>query len=289
MRYCTLSFLVLACIGCQHFSKPRQGYDYCYAAGRGLYIGRYGHEPVRVFVNGTDARLSPDGTCIAYTDAGAPDHQRRIGVLDLEAGKVTLLDTGCHNCYGPVWSPDGSYLAYNAFTGKDWSIKYIDRKGQHPVLLVGGANSPAGYYSPTWSADGSKIAAHDMNRLNVYDLGGNVLRSIVLREMDPSTGFSSASTFALTDKENKVVYWGSVKDGDDEGAAVFVYDWAIDRCSRISPKGFDCRRPVIEGDTIFCRGRHSNSGKENTYRMDIDGGHFKLAYREKVDISFAER
>src|SRR6185312_5495899 len=53
-----------------------------YATGRGLYVASYGQgDPQRVYINGTEAELSPDGSCIAYTDNGAPDHERRTGSI----------------------------------------------------------------------------------------------------------------------------------------------------------------------------------------------------------------
>jgi len=277
--------------GCRPSYK--RSYDYCYATAHGLYVGNYGHDPVRVYVNGTDACLSPDGTRIAYTDLGAADRVRRIGVFDLEAGKVTLMDTACHNCYGPVWSPDGEYLVYNAIIANEWGIKCVDKGNLHPVNIASAHDSLSGYFSPTWSADSRKIAVQNMTGVDIYDLDGKVLRSIPFEQFDTSIQFSSASSFFLTGKEDKIVFWGS--DGAaasvkaDAPAAVFVYDMATAKTNRISPKGYDCWRPLIKGDTVFCRGRHGNSLKENTYRMDLDGGHFKLAYKDKIDISFAGR
>ncbi|HWB92281.1 MAG TPA: hypothetical protein VG605_10525 [Puia sp.] len=290
MRYVYI-LAILAVCGCQPSYK--KSYDYCYANGHGLYVGNYGHEPVHVYVNGTDACLSPDGTRIAYTDLGAADRARRIGVFDLEAGKVTLMDTGCHNCYAPVWSPDGNYLVYNAMICTEWGVKCVDKDNLHPMDVAVAHDSSGSFFSPTWSADSRKIAVQNMSGVYIYDLDGKVLRSIPFGQFDTSIQFSSQSSFLLTGKEDKLVFWGS--DGSavaaraDAPAAVFVYDLATATTNRISPKGYDCWRPVMKGDTVFCRGRHGNSLKENTYRMDLDGGHFKLAYKDKVDVSFAQR
>ncbi|HLZ89712.1 MAG TPA: hypothetical protein VKQ52_20805 [Puia sp.] len=297
MKYLYSLGFVWLCAGCSLLSSKKKVFDYCYVNSKGLYAVAYGKEPTRVYVNGTDPQLSPDGRKIAYTDVGARDHQRRIGVFDLEAGKVTILDTSCQNCYGPVWSPDGNYIVYNAFTGKDWGIKYVDKDNQHPVVLATPADSLLVFSSPTWSADSRKIVVGASGRTGpqavyIYGLDGRVLQSISFEQLDTSLAFSSASTFVLNRGEDKLVYWASVsqesKDGESP-TAVFVHDLAAGRSVRISPKGYVCWQPVLKGDTVFCNGKHSGSGKENIYRMDLDGGHFALAYKNRADVSFASR
>jgi len=295
MKKVYVLLLALPGVGCTYFStQEKKGFDYCYTGGHGLYVANYGNgDPQHVYINGTDPVLSPDGTCIAYTDNGAPDHERRIAVLDLEAGKVAVLDTACHNCYGPVWSPDGEYLAYNAFQGSNWGIKYVDKGNLHPAVLAAPTDSLPGYFGPTWSADSRKIVVQNMSAVYIYDLDGKVLRSVPFSQMDTSVSFSSSSTFLLTDKEDKLVCWGEVDEQSDaeEGppGAVFVYDLGTGKTSRISPKGYDCWGPVVKGDTVFCNGHSRGKGKDNVYRVDLDGGHFKLAYKNRSAMSFAAR
>ena len=245
MKKLYLLLLALPGMGCRSFStREKRGFDYCYQGLHGWYVANYGPgDPQHVYINGDGPMLSPDGTCIAYTDNGAPDHQRRIAVLNLEAGKVMVLDTACHNCYGPVWSPDGEYLAYNAFTGKDWSIKYVDKDNLHPAVLAA-PDSVTGYFSPTWSSDSRKIVIQNMSAIYVYDLDGKVIRRLAVSQLDSSVSISSASTFLLNGEEDKLVFWGEVDEAVDNmeypPRAVFVYDLTTGKTSRISPKGYDC-------------------------------------------------
>ena len=111
-----------------------------------------------------------------------------------------------------------------------------------------------------------------------------MFETILFDQFDSTISFTSESNFELNTKEDKLIFWGGGSQ-----AAVYVYDLGTSKTMRISPKGYDCWRPIVRGDTVYCRGRHGNSPKENTYRMDMDGGNFKLAYKDKVDISFASR
>jgi hypothetical protein len=191
----------------------------------------------------------------------------------------------------PITS-DGNYLVYNAFTGKDWGIKYTDKENQHPVVLATPSDSLMGFSSPTWSADSRKIVVQNMAAVYIYGLDGKIVQSIPFRQFDTTLSFSSASTFILSKKEDKLVYWAGMDEESKDGeppSAVFVHDLAAGKSVRISPKGYECWQPVLKGDTIYCNGKHGGSGKENIYRMDLDGGHFALAYRNKTDLSFAQR
>jgi dipeptidyl aminopeptidase/acylaminoacyl peptidase len=286
-------FLGAVCLfaSCNLISGKKKVFDYCYVNSKGLYAVANGKEPTRIFVNGTEPRLSPDGRKIAYTDIGGKGHERRIGVFDLEAGKVTIMDTACHNCYGPVWSPDGNYLVYNAFTGKNWSIRYIDKENQHVVELATPTDSLLGFSSPTWSWDGKKIVVQNMSAVCIYGLDGRVLQSVPFEQLDTSVSFSSSTSFVLNKKEDKLVYWAGIGEElkGEPHTAVFVHDLGAGKSMRVSPKGYECWQPTLKGDTIYCNGKKGASGKESVYRMDLDGGHFTVALKNKVDVSFASR
>lgn len=78
--------------------------------------------------------ISPDGTRVAFnTEADAktrPGPERHIAVADVASGKVTVLkDILSDNCFGPVWSPDGSKLAFSIMAEKEWRLGLVNADG----------------------------------------------------------------------------------------------------------------------------------------------------------------
>jgi Tol biopolymer transport system component len=113
--------------------------------------------------------ISPDGSKIAFGGTVGSDPKENIYVVDSATGdgltRLTNCATdACLNNY-PVWSPDGTRIAFihseqfdadgNPVDEQVW-VMNADGSNQHPLTSGGFPKDQV----PDWSPDGSKIAYH---------------------------------------------------------------------------------------------------------------------------------
>lgn len=107
--------------------------------------------------------LSPDGTRLAFTRDEGTDHA--LYVVGIDGNNLRRLSTSSVGVAEPVWSPDGSKIAYLRgydttygglanLSGCGPEIYVIDVFSARETNLTQGA----GGVDPTWSPDGTRIA-----------------------------------------------------------------------------------------------------------------------------------
>ncbi len=96
---------------------------------------------------------SPDGQKLAIMQ-DSPETILDLGWLSVETGEIEIFLATPFIEYGPVFSPDGRYIAYGSNESGDWEV-YVrpadGSRGKWQISAGGGASSPI------WAADGREI------------------------------------------------------------------------------------------------------------------------------------
>ena len=91
----------------------------------------------------------------------------RLWVVDVATGVASLVHAGRAPVGEPVWSPDGSRIAFSADRGRDDDLGFggdvwvVDAGGGRAVRITGGAATRGGrgvFGSPAWLPDGTTLA-----------------------------------------------------------------------------------------------------------------------------------
>jgi Tol biopolymer transport system component len=139
-----------------------------------------------------DAVWSPDGTKIVYSSSRALDGSNasntvygvhNIWVMNADGSGATPLTNMTKpqmDCFAPVWSPDGTKIAYHsqrALDGSDtqssvpYNIWLMNADGSNDLPLTQLTSLEAASTYPKWSPDGTEIAYESQRLLDGSDTG----------------------------------------------------------------------------------------------------------------------
>jgi Tol biopolymer transport system component len=126
-----------------------------------------------------------DGQRLAFVDRGPITDPQAGGIysVSLDGSDRRLLVLGGQE---PAFSPDGSKLAYLAYSdgGRSDGIYIADADGGNPRALILSTDARAApLFSPTWSPDGQSVA---FLRGNTNSQGGTTSATIVVVDADGS-------------------------------------------------------------------------------------------------------
>ncbi len=157
---------------------------------------------------------SPDNQHILYVESA------RLNVVDLASGRVSQVTE--HNVIEPVWSPDGTAIAYGSVNSGNNEVYSVDVDGTHLRNL---SDNPTRDFDPLWSPDGSRLAyvsGNSLDRTNIFvvDVQGGEARNLtnhIRPDMEPAwSPDGTRIAFTTRRDDDREVYVMRV----DEGSAV---------------------------------------------------------------------
>jgi serine/threonine-protein kinase len=138
--------------GAYHWTMSRSGLM-AYVQGfegeaQMVLVDRHGTErplqPAAAFYGGP--RFSPDGRQVAVTHAGALDSE--VWIHDVARGTSTRLTSGGRNLW-PVWSPDGTQIAYASSRAGSTNVYWRRADGAGPEEQL--TSTEYTYFPQSWS------------------------------------------------------------------------------------------------------------------------------------------
>ena len=106
------------------------------------------------------AALSPDGQTLVIDLLG------RLWLLPISGGEATPITDKLGDARQPTWSPDGQYIAFQAYWNGNWHIYSIQNDGTALTQLTHGSFD---HREPHWSPNGKQLV-FSSDRNGTYDL-----------------------------------------------------------------------------------------------------------------------
>ena len=282
-----ITFAIFLCVAFSGLSNAAER-KIAYEHDENIFVADIDGKHPKKIAAGALPEISPDGTRIAFNTEGdaktRPGPERHIAIADVASGKVTIpKEITSDNCFGPVWSPDGTNLAFSIMAEKEWHLGLINVDGSGFRLVKNAELKSEAFGAPEWARDGKSIFCHDLDNLYQIDLDGNVLKKWELAKILTDASMNSGDRLSISPDGNTLlmdVDCGSEherKNWDGPQLAIEKFDLASEKAVRVTGKNDFVWEPFwLSNDQFLCIMQKENENHPSIYRMSLDGKNAKL-------------
>jgi TolB protein len=278
---------IFVCLAFSAFANAAQR-KIAYDRGGKIFVADVDGTHSKKIAAGAWPEISPDGTRIAFnTDEDSktrPGPERHIAIADVATGKVTVVpNIPSDNCFGPVWSPDGTKLAFSIMADKAWQLGLVNADGSGFRFVKNAELKSEAFGAPEWARDGKSIFCHDLDSLYQIDLDGNVLKKWELSKILTDASMNSGDRLSVSPDGKTLlmdVDCGAEherKNWDGPQPAIEKFDLASEKALRVTGKNDFVWEPFwLSNDQFLCILQKENENQSSIYRMSLDGKNAKL-------------
>jgi len=282
-----LTLFMFLCVAFSALSQAAQR-KIAYERGENIIVADSDGTHSKKIAEGALPEISPDGTRIAFNTEGdaknRPGPERHIAIADVASGKVTVLpNIPSDNCFGPVWSPDGSKLAFSIMADKAWQLGLVNADGSAFRFVKNAELRPEAFGASEWARDGKSIFCHDLDNIYQIDLDGNVLNKWELSKILTDASMNGGDRLSVSPDGKALlmdVDCGSEherKNWDGPQPAIYKFDLTSEKAVRVTGKDDFVWEPFwLSANEFLCIIQKENENRPSIYRMSLDGKNPKL-------------
>jgi Tol biopolymer transport system component len=224
---------------------------------------------------------SPDGKQVVYQARQAGGRANLLlidveAVLGSAAGAQPQKLTSKLDSQRPAWSPDGTWIAFDAWNGRSTSICAIQPSGGEPQCLTD-TGLDADVFAPSWSADGSMIACALHSHPGGENLGWriHILDVEAAREVHGGNNMYALLPAAENDQDTPAwspdgqrIAFSEVRDGQWD---LFVVDVDGTDLRQLTTSSADDLHPTWSPDGSALAFQSNPEGQWDIYMINQDG------------------
>jgi TolB protein len=249
---------------------------------------------IRKLVKGADPCISPDGRKVAFTmsPSAAKGVVRYISVVEVATGATTVFkETPSNNCFGPIWSPDGSQILFEILVEDHWRLGLINSDGSG-FRFFKIPSVDQGCWSTVWAPDAKSIFCQDLDKIYRISLEGDLIASWEISKIIPNGDMDSSKRLSVSQNGNKLLVninmdeEVSLKDWEGPPPAIWLFDLPSAKATRLTPKKSYATDSCWLNNSEFLIVDTDRDGKiDSIYRASIDRWMPRLVIKNATDPS----
>lgn len=283
-----ISILLILMVLFTNCKSQSEYFDLAFQDGNNSCVIQNDLKKKQCFSNAINPCLSTDGKQLAITKPSGNNnnYSRYISIINLKTKKETKLNVNNNNYYGPMWSPDNNYIAFNILINNSWTIGLI--KSDNTDFKT--VEIESDLFSPTWlSGNEFFLAQNNGSMIYKFDLKCKLVDSIDIQKIIGENYFITSSSKFLYTSDNQFIVFNcdineSLKNVDGPLQAIFSFNIASKTIVRLSPKGMFAADPFVETDNnILFAGSLENENYKKVYRTDLSGKHLQMIIENGIN------
>jgi len=250
--------------------------------GGNVWVANLDGTAAKRIVVGSWPNISPDGTRIAFNTEGdaknRPGPERHIAIADIASGKVTVLkDIPSDNCFGPVWSSDGSQIAFYIMSENDWHIGVVKSDGSGFRFLKKAEPKGNSFWSMCWAPDDRSFFCQDLTHLYRFALDGSLIKQWDIGKLTGGCSMSSGDRLDASPDGRHIIFdvdlneESTRKNWDGPPPGIFLLDLESGSATRVGKHDFVWEPFWLSNDEFLCIMKKENENEPSIYRMSLNG------------------